>query len=337
MKRVVMKRLLIAGIALLTASSVFAQKENDKEDKTGKPEEFQTIVITRNGNLDKKTVVEINGDIIKVNGKDAAGSKDVHVNINTFKGNDGRMKMYNRTPGAGGWNFNMDGNQMSLFSEDENRAMLGVTTEANDKGAEIESVVKESAAEKAGLQKGDVITKIDDKKIENTDDVTEAVRKHKPGDKVSITYLRDGKEQKTTSELTKWKGIRMNTINIPQLDGLNKQMEGLDQQWKEMMPEHPFGNSFDRPKLGLSIQDTEDGLGVKVLDVDDDSPAAKAGIRKDDIITGVGTAIVNSTDDVIKAMRDNKEKTSCSFVIKRDGKTQTIEVKIPRKLKTADL
>ena len=208
MKQIFVKRLLIAGVALLTVPSVvLAQKDKEKDDKEKK--EMQTIVITRNGNTNEKTIIEIDGDKVKVNGKDAKDNKDVHVNVNTIKGLSGnRLRMSTMAPGAGAWNLNMDDQGLSLFSEDENRAMLGVVTEGNDKGAEIQSVTKESAAEKAGLKKGDIITKIGNTKIKSTDDVTEAIHARKPGDKVDITYLRDGKEQKVTAELGKWKGIR---------------------------------------------------------------------------------------------------------------------------------
>jgi serine protease Do len=343
MNQIITKRLLIAGIALLTVPSVFAQKEKEKikEDKeyTEKSDKMQTIVITRNGNVDQKTTIEIDGDKVKVNGKDAKDSKDVHVNVNTITGLNGRMRMYNRTPGGGAWGFNMDEDKMSLFSEDENRAMLGVTTEGDDKGAEILSITKESAAEKAGLKKGDIITKIGDEKIESSDDVTEAIRSHKPGDKVSITYLRDDKSQTATAELTKWKGVRLTGVTVPrvQLEGLDHQMEGMGQQWKQMMPTEGYSYAFGRPRLGLSIQDTEDGVGVKVLDVDEESAAAKAGIKKDDIIVGIDDTDVKGTDDVVRTTRPKADKTSYKFKVKRGASTQTIEVKIPRKLKTADL
>lgn len=339
MKQIMKRLLILSGIALLSAPSVFAQKEKEKikEDKDQNDKEIQTIVITRNANVDGKTTVEIDGDKVKINGKDAKDNKDVTVRVNTF--NHANVYRVNgaRAGNAFAWN---DGDGFSLFSEDENRAMLGVVTEANDKGAEIQSVSNESGAEKAGLKKGDIITTIDDKKIESTDDLTEAIRKHKPGDKVGITYLHDGKEQKTTAELTKWKGIRMNAITVPriQLEGLDRQMEGMGQQWK-MTPGEPFVYSMNsgRPKLGLSIQDTDDGLGVKVLDVDDDSPAAKAGIKEDDIILGVDDTDIKGTDDVIRATRNRGDKSSYTFKIKRGNSTQTVEVKIPRKLKTADL
>ena len=44
--------------------------------------------------------------------------------------------------------------------------MLGVTTEKIEKGVKIQDITKESGAEKAGFKENDIITKIDDKKIE---------------------------------------------------------------------------------------------------------------------------------------------------------------------------
>jgi serine protease Do len=92
-----------------------------------------------------------------------------------------------------------------------------------------------------------------------------------------------------------------------------------------------------RPRLGLSVQDTDDGKGVKVIDVDDEGNAKKAGIKEDDLITEIDGKAVNSADEVARIVRDSREKNSMMFKINRGGKTQNIEVKIPRKLKTADL
>jgi serine protease Do len=344
MNQLISKGLLIAGIALLTVpNAVLAQKEKTKDDKEKikaekdekDKQDMQHITIMRNGDSKEKLVIEIDGDKVKINGKDASDMKDVQVNVNTLRG---AKRFRTNTSNGEKWTFGFNNDDhMSLFSEDDNRAMLGVTTEGSDKGAEIVSVIDESAAAKAGLKKGDVITKIGDKKIESTDDVTEAIHARKPGEKVGITYLRDDKENTATAELGKWKGIKMNAVAVPKI-------EGMGGQWKEMMPpsapmtfERNGGLiAMGRPRLGLSIQDTDDGVGVKVLDVDDESAAEKAGIKEGDIIVGVNDQEVKGTDDVTKAMRE-KDKTSFNFKIKRDGKTQNIEVKIPRKLKTAEL
>ena len=94
---------------------------------------------------------------------------------------------------------------------------------------------------------------------------------------------------------------------------------------------------MDRPRLGLSIQDTEDGKGVKVLEADEDGNAGKAGIKEGDIITEIDGKKVNSADEITKIVRENKDNNSMMMKLTRDGKTHNIEVKIPRKLKTAEL
>ena len=191
---------------------------------------------------------------------------------------------------------------------------------------------------KAGIKEGDIITKIDETKIEDPDKLTAAVRKHKPGEKVTVTLLRDKKEQKVTAELGKWKGVSAYGF-------------GPGQNFKMDMPDYndllvpkiqgvPRAQAYSRsgtPKLGLSVQDTDDGKGVKVIEVDEESNAAKAGLKENDIVTHFNDKEVNSADEVAKLVRENKDKISFNLKIKRAGKTQNIEVKVPRKLKTADL
>lgn len=333
---------IILAALLIAPASLMAQKE-DKEKEVKEKKEAEQIIITRKGNKDEKIVVEVTGDKVIVNGKEIKDDKDGDITVRRHKikdvwafGGDGltgawgdhneQMKLYN--------------DQMKMFNVDENRALLGVTTDHADNGAEIQSITKESAAEKAGLKKGDIITKIDDKKIETPDDLTEAIQDHKPGDKVNITYLRDKKEQKASAELGKWKGTRAFTFkNGGQT--FNMDFENMTPNIPAIPRIAPYGQTWNwsggGPKLGVSVQDTEDGKGVNVIDVDEDGNAAKAGIKEEDIITEVDGKAVNSADEIAKLMKENKDKISVKVKLLRKGKTETVEVKIPRKLKTADL
>ncbi|WP_148614232.1 S1C family serine protease [Nocardioides rubriscoriae] len=67
-------------------------------------------------------------------------------------------------------------------------------------GAQISDVGSDSAAGQAGLQNGDIITKVDDTLITGSDSLVATVRSYRPGDKVTITYERDG--QTKTVDLT---------------------------------------------------------------------------------------------------------------------------------------
>ena len=74
-------------------------------------------------------------------------------------------------------------------------AFLGVYTEDNEKGALVLEVRDSSPAKKAGVQKGDILQKVNDKKIKDAVDLTEIIRSFRPGTKVKVTLLRDGKKK----------------------------------------------------------------------------------------------------------------------------------------------
>jgi len=328
-----MKQYIITGLVAagaLVALPALAQKEKEgKKDK-----EMQTIVITRDGDVDGKTLIEIDGNKVKINGKDADKNTDVNVNVTTVK-KGGRISV-NGIGGNNTWVFSDDGRGGSYFTEDENRAMLGVITDLCDKGAKITSITEQSAAEKAGLKTGDIITKINKEAVKEDGDVARAIKARKPGDKVTVTFLRDEKEQTVTAELGKWKGFKMQSFGGAH--PLN--LENFRVTVPPTPPMPPLTNyyiSSGRQRLGLSIQDTEDGKGVKVTDVDEETPAASAGFLKDDLILQVDEEPVNSTDELKRITARARQGSTFSFKISRKGKEQTLEVKYPRKLKTADL
>ena len=92
-----------------------------------------------------------------------------------------------------------------------------------------------------------------------------------------------------------------------------------------------------RPRLGIKAQDTEDGKGVKVIDVANESLADKAGIKEGDIITEFDGKAINSADELVEVAQESREKSSVKLQIVRDGKSQSVEIKTPKKLKTANL
>jgi serine protease Do len=329
MKRISL-RLTATTIAMmmLAPAAIQAQKtgKEEKDKELSSKKNVEQIIITKRGDSKEKVVVEINGDKVTVNGKPIEDIKDgdISVNVHDMKGLNS-LRTYSNN---GNWNYNWNDNNAFM---DENTPMLGVTTERVDEGVEVSNVTDESGADKAGLKEGDIITRVDDKKMEDPDDLTKIVRAHKPGDKIAITYLRDKKENKVTAELTKWKGFSIGRLEIPNMD------MNITPRAQTMPRGNLFYNVGGRPKLGLSVQDTEDGKGVKVADVDEEGSAQKAGIHEDDVIIAINEKEVNSADEVAKIVGENKDKPSIMLRIKREGKIQNIEVKVPRKLKTANL
>lgn len=93
--------------------------------------------------------------------------------------------------------------------ETPTHAKLGVTVRdvANATGAEVTEgaqigeITDGSAAKSAGLQAGDVVTRIDDQVITGSDSLVATIRSYRPGDEVEVTFERDGESQTTSLTL----------------------------------------------------------------------------------------------------------------------------------------
>ena len=97
-------------------------------------------------------------------------------------------------------------------------------------------------------------------------------------------------------------------------------------------------NAFPpKQKLGVKIQDTEEGKGVKVIDVAENSVAAKAGVMKEDIVTEISGQKINNTDDIRALLSEDDKRETYKIKVMRNGKEIEFEVKPPKKLKTMSL
>ncbi|MEQ1744112.1 MAG: PDZ domain-containing protein [Saprospiraceae bacterium] len=99
-----------------------------------------------------------------------------------------------------------DGQNMAVSVDSRQKAAcLGVYTSSDDegdeKGARVTEFTEESAAQDALMVTGDVITAVNGNRVENHDDLWEEIAKYQPGDKVSVTFLRDNKQRQTEASL----------------------------------------------------------------------------------------------------------------------------------------
>jgi hypothetical protein len=89
---------------------------------------------------------------------------------------------------------------------DINCAALGVyVSTSNDGGVYVNSTIGASGAEEAGLARGDIIKYIDDVPTVNYRELHNALAKHEPGDVVTVTYTRDGAEDRVETQLRAWR------------------------------------------------------------------------------------------------------------------------------------
>ena len=321
-------------------------------DKTDQKE----IVIRQKGGKDTKITVEIKNGELFINGKPADKFDDKDIIIEKRDVDDGDILdvpelAYTPSPfrehewddAARGYQreqrdmqrSNMDAqrNMLKSIRVKMNEAFLGVSSKKTEKpGASVLEVTKGSPAEKAGILKGDLIIRVNDTKITDPENLFETIHNFKAGDKVKIVLIRSGKEQTVNATLEK--GEQMKDFNY----NYNYKFKMPDMPEMPDMGEmriEPWGSR--PPKLGIKAQDAEDGKGVNVLEVEDSSAAYKSGLKKGDIILQFDGKAVNSTNELIEDLRDARQKPSVQVKIQRGATTQEIEVKIPRKLKTAEL
>jgi putative serine protease PepD len=91
--------------------------------------------------------------------------------------------------------------QQLLKGQTVTHAVLGVSASDVTGGARVEAITASSGAAKAGLQVGDVITKVDSTTVSDATELTAAIRTHSAGDKVQLTYTRNGSSHTATATL----------------------------------------------------------------------------------------------------------------------------------------
>ena len=148
-------------------------------------------------------------------------------------------------------------------------------------GIYVAKVMEESSAEEAGLKEGDVITAIDGKQVNKMAELQEYLAQKRPGDKVTVTYLRDKK--KATKSIT-LKNEQGNTqvVKKADLDVLGGNFRTITDQQKQQM--------------GI-------GYGLEVLKVNA-GKLKNAGITKGFIIQRVNDTAVKSIDDLQEAVKE---------------------------------
>jgi serine protease Do len=357
MKRITIAMLFVAALPFGVLAQDEKTEQPEQRERKERPEKKETseLIIRQDGDKEIKLKVEIDGDKVTVNGKPLSEFKDDNVSINkrkmTITDGDHIMSLdFNNGNDWGKWGeaFGKNFEQSWNLNEEGKGAFLGVTTETEAGGAKVVEVSKGSAAEKAGLKKGDIITKVGDEKIDGPDALSDVIAFKKPNDEVKITYKREGKQNTVKATLGKRKKMnhafsqpQVRSFSFPKMPASPyTNMEGLQDiqgDLAQIQDDAIFHTFPDRKKIGLKIQDTEDGNGVKIINVEDSSAAATAGIKKDDIITEINGKKIENTDDAREELVPDEEKKSYKIKINRGGSEMNFDVKIPRKLKTANL
>ncbi|MCF8304441.1 MAG: Do family serine endopeptidase [Bacteroidales bacterium] len=151
-------------------------------------------------------------------------------------------------------------------------------------GVYVEDLSDNGAAKEAGIKPGDLIVSIEGQPINSTARLLELVGQHRPGDEVTVTVVRDGKEKTYDVTLRN----RLGTTKIVEeseenlMGMLNARFEPVSDKLKE--------------KLGINN-------GVQVIDLNK-GKLSEAGVREGFIIVRIDKQKVNSIDDIKKALKN---------------------------------
>ena len=176
-------------------------------------------------------------------------------------------------------------------------------------GALVNDVVDDSPAAKAGLKIGDVIVAFNGEDILDASDIRNSVGLVEPGERADITYLRDGKRRSTRIEVAEF----------------DEERDVLDDSAAD---EIPALESFSGASITDIPEDTElrgGTKGVMVSSIERGSKAARAGLRKNDVIREVNRQKIANLGDFEEAI-DGKEGPF-ALSVERDGRNTFIAVK----------
>jgi serine protease Do len=204
------------------------------------------------------------------------------------------------------------------------RSQLGVTVQPvtadlaaslglkDVRGAIVSSVASGSAAERAGIKRGDVITAFNGQPVSDFNALRNRVADARPGSSASVAIVRDGSERTLTVKLDEAASTRASRGSAS-------------------------GESDDTAALGVSVAPltpelaaragiAKDVRGLMVQDVDPNGRAADAGIRAGDVIVEANRKAVDNVDDLRAAVRGASDRPLL-LLVNREGQNLFVTVR----------
>jgi len=246
-------------------------------------------------------LVNTNGDLIGINSQILGGASGGNIGIGFAIPSNMVKTVMDQLIKAGKVRRGQLGISVRRVDSDMAQS-LGMS---ETKGIIVNSVTPGSAAERAGIRQGDVIIALDGSPVNETNAFRNRIASLGPGAQVTLTILRDNREQKITATTGEFKEDQV------------KNEEG------ESGPD-----AAGQGKLGLSVIPLTPEIasqlnlrpgteGVIVDAVDPAGPAASAGLTRGDVIQEVNRQPIRSADDLRAAIAKNGTKPALLLINRR--------------------
>ena len=182
--------------------------------------------------------------------------------------------------------------------DNSSQPFLGITFGSADTGAVVTSVVPNSAAADAGLQRNDIITAVNGDKA-TADTLADMVKSHAVGDTITLDVLRNNQ-----------------TLNLDVTLQAQPTQMPLPQIRSRIVPRNGT-------YLGVTLNSADNGAVVTAVEAG--SPAETAGLQVDDVITAINGKSVSSPADASAAIQGMNSGDSVTVSILRNGDTMDIQ------------
>lgn len=231
-------------------------------------------------------------------------------------------------------------------------------------GARISAVSDDSPASSAGLKEDDVVLRYQGEPVHSASQLARLVRETPAGRKIALEISRGGAVQQVSATLEESRSILMGDLGdlhglmvppqppavaeLPEMPDLPEMpaIPGMpDLDWKGFDRDQVRDQARDEvrrvmrsrgPRLGIRYHELSDQLasyfkvdgGVLVASVDEDSPAAKAGLKAGDVIVKVDGRKVDDASDLGSAVARMSSDTEATLTVQRDGKPLDLKVTV---------
>ncbi len=188
------------------------------------------------------------------------------------------------------------------------------------RGALVAQVTRGQPAAKAGIEPGDVILEFNGRPVKNRDELVSTVVRTKPGTTVPVKILRDRQER---------------TVNIT-VDELDLEDEGTRARATRETSAEPDEESAEKfgltmsaltPEAAQRLRAPSDVQGVLISDVEQGSPAFRAGLIRGDIITRINRQPVSSPQEASRALGSVPSGSTAFILVLRGGQEQFFTVR----------
>jgi len=218
-------------------------------------------------------------------------------------------------------------------------------------GAEIVTVDHDGPANKAGLRPHDVILEMNGQRVEGVDQLKRMLHETPAGHTVHFVVSRDGQQKEISVELADRSKVEAEAwskhFSVP-----DPEEAPLPDGFLAPSTSHGFGSGFFGVFTGNSLYvgaevdaistqlanyfGVTDGSGLLVKSVDENSPAAAAGLKAGDVITKVNNERMASRSDWFKALHNNRGK-QVQLTVMRDKKEQKLTMQAGESKKKGEM